>query len=250
MASVTENVAAWEAYDWSERGEEWSVRWGGPESQWWTTVLPRIRHFLPAGRILEIAPGFGRWTHFLRDHCESLVGIDLSEPCVRGCRARFADDPRLSFHMNDGRSLDAVADGSVNFAFSLDSLVHAECDALHAYVGGLAEKLAADGVAFLHHSNLGAYPIGLVRDDNVGWRGTSVSAAVVAGYADAAGLRCVVQELVDWAPHGDRSVLSDCFTVLTRPGSRWDRETVLLESAGFSDEVERARRLAAAYAGL
>ena len=162
------------------------------------------------------------------DFASKALGIDLSEPCVLGCRARFADDPRLSFHVNDGRSLDAVADGSVDFAFSLDSLVHAEADALHAYVGGLAEKLAADGVAFVHRSNLGAYPIGLVRDDNVGWRATSVSAEVVAGYAAGAGLRCVVQELVDWAPHGDQTVFCDCFSVLTRPGSRWDRVTVLL----------------------
>jgi hypothetical protein len=248
MPTLSANAAGWETHDWGARGEEWSVRWGGADVQWWATVFPRIGAFLPAGTILEIAPGFGRWTHFLREHCEQLVGIDLAEACVSACRERFAGDTRLSFHRNDGRSLAAVADGSIDFAFSLDSLVHAEADVLHAYVSGLADKLADDGVAFLHHANLAAYPAAWFAGDNSGWRGTSVSADIVAAYARGCGLRPVVQELVDWAPHANPTVLSDCFTVLTRPGSRWDREPVVVETAGFEElEVAPARRRAAAY---
>ena len=51
-----------------------------------------------------------------------------------------------------------VEDGSVDFAFSFDSLVHAEADVLGAYLGELARKLKPDGVGFIHHSNIGGYP--------------------------------------------------------------------------------------------
>jgi hypothetical protein len=35
---------------------------GGVDGQWFATIFPRIRKLLPAPRILEIAPGHGRWT--------------------------------------------------------------------------------------------------------------------------------------------------------------------------------------------
>jgi hypothetical protein len=34
-------------------------------------------------RLLEIAAGHGRWTQFLRDHCTSLIGVELAAYCVR-----------------------------------------------------------------------------------------------------------------------------------------------------------------------
>ena len=65
--------------------------------------------------------------------------------------------PHISYHVNDGKSLAMVPDESVNFAFSFDSLVHADLDVLRAYLVELRNKLSPDGVAFLHHSNIGAY---------------------------------------------------------------------------------------------
>lgn len=50
-----------------------------------------------------------------------------------------------------------VADSSVDFAFSFDSLVYVEAEVLKGYLTELARVLKPDGVAFLHHSNLGAY---------------------------------------------------------------------------------------------
>src|SRR4030095_8370524 len=46
------------------RGEEWSSAWGGSEAQWLGAIFLRIRAFIPTDTILEIAPGFGRWTNF------------------------------------------------------------------------------------------------------------------------------------------------------------------------------------------
>ena len=44
------------------------------------------------------------------------------------------------------------------FVFSFDSLVYAENDVIAAYLSQLARKLSPDGVGFIHHSNIGAYP--------------------------------------------------------------------------------------------
>ena len=59
--------------------------------------------------------------------------------------------------MNDGRSLDMIEDGSVDFAFSFDSLVHADAEVIAGYLRELERKLAPEGVGFVHHSNAGRY---------------------------------------------------------------------------------------------
>jgi SAM-dependent methyltransferase len=231
------NVAYWdEGFHWRRGGDEWSDWWGDPARQWRATVQPRIEAFLPVERLLEIAPGYGRWTQFLRNHCDELVGIDLSPGCVDACRRRFERDSRASFHVNDGRSLAAAGDGTIDFVFSFDSLVHVDRDVMEAYVAELGRVLGPRGVAFVHHSNMAAYGV-----EGVGphWRSASVSADSVAGSATEAGLNCFRQELVPWGD--DHPFLNDCFTWLTRPGSPHDRPREVIESRDFMSEARRAR---------
>ena len=243
MPTLEWNRRLWgEEYDWSLAGNEWSESWGSPAAQWYGSLLPRIYHWLPAGTVLEIAPGFGRWTQFLKDLARELIVVDLVPRCIDACRDRFASAQNVAYYVNDGRSLGMLSDRSVDFAFSFDSLVHVELDVIVAYVGELARVLQGDGVAFIHHSNIGAYPrrtaidrllpqhphpwpalrsvlrrTGMVAT-NPGNRAMSVSAPLVASACDAVGLRCITQELVVWnEPH----ILSDCFSVITPAGSRW-----------------------------
>src|SRR5262249_3583342 len=138
MPTIAENKDLFDSsYDWSRGGEEWSQWWGMAQAQWAGSLYPRVFPFLK-GRILEIAPGHGRWTQFLRDHCTSLIGVDLAPSCVNECRRRFKTDPHLHFEVGDGRMLSMVADTSIDFAFSFDSLVHAEADVLETYAVELA----------------------------------------------------------------------------------------------------------------
>ena len=89
-----ESVAEQMKYDWKEAGEEWSEPWGTSHAQWNGTIFPRIRDCLPAGTILEIAPGFGRWTYYLKDFCDELWAVDKSSECIEACRHRFASGLR------------------------------------------------------------------------------------------------------------------------------------------------------------
>jgi len=246
--------APWDGWD-----EKWSEPWGGSEAQWFGTFYPRLRNFLTAGTVLEIAPGFGRWTRFLKDHCDRLIGIDVSERCVEACRERFGPSDRMTFVLNDGLSLDAVDDDTLDVAVSLDSLVHVEADVMQSYITQLARKLRPGGVAFLHHSNLGAYAYyqrlrkirGATRlgwatgvvERNLQWRAFSVSAATVRRFAADAGLGCVSQELVNW---GTRRALIDCFTVLVRDGSPSSPPAVVRNQA-FMREAQRVKQLDAFY---
>ena len=261
MPSIEENKTKWDGtYDWQQGGDEWSVVWGGARMQWYGTLLPRIHAFLPAGTILEIAPGYGRWTQFLKDQCRRMIVVDLSEKCIAACQERFRDSAHISYHVNDGQSLAMIPDRTIDFAFSFDSLVHVEEPVLSAYVSQLATRLTGDGAAFIHHSNLGAYPryvrlqrtpkllaalrrLGLV-ERSFNWRGLTMSAARMTRIAQACGLQCISQEIFPWATS---RALIDCISVLVRPGSLWARENQILKNPSFMKEGRYLRSLARLY---
>lgn len=262
MASIQENLQVWNgSYDWKAAGDEWSELWGSPYMQWVTTILPRIGRFLPAARVLEIAPGYGRWTHYLKDLCDKLVVVDLSAKCIEACKQRFQGVDKIEYHVNDGKSLAFAPDGSIDFVFSFDSLVHAEADVIEAYVKEISRILSADGVAFLHHSNLGEYRtyhsfvtrfvkakhilarLGIIDPVHAGWRAKSMSAEKLRGFVEAAGLKCIGQEKLNWRTKR----LIDCMSVITRPGSRFERSYQLVRNGGFMDAVDNSRRIAPVY---
>jgi ubiquinone/menaquinone biosynthesis C-methylase UbiE len=247
VPSLSQNLSVWgETYDWSQRGDEWSDTWGGVSYQWWTTLFPRLQGYVPAGRILEIAPGYGRWTHFLRDLCDELIIVDIAESAIEHCRERFASDQHIRSYVNSGSSLEMIADKAIDLVFSFDSLVHAEADIMSGYLTELARVLAPDGVAFLHHSNMRSYEPGTYDPHNIHWRATSVSAELIEQLARTAGLRCISQEKVAW---GNEKLLNDCFSVIARPSSCWDRDNVVVENLDFTRvEIAMALRFSTQYA--
>ena len=244
MPTIEQNNELWdEKYEWPEQGDEWSRAWGGVSSQWFGTLLPRLKSFVPASTILEIAPGFGRWTQFLRPLCSKLVLVDVSPKCIAACQRRFAGNEGIQYHVNDGQSLAMVADESVDFAFSFDSLVHVEAPVLVGYLEQLARKLAPHGVGFLHHSNIGAFVnpgTGELADGMVNrhWRAQSVSAELVRQACNRNALVCLSQEIVNWGGHD----LTDTISVVTRTGSKWGQNNVVRYNADFMREAEYLSR--------
>jgi 2-polyprenyl-3-methyl-5-hydroxy-6-metoxy-1,4-benzoquinol methylase len=252
MPTIEENQQTWdENYEWSKQGDEWSSSWGDADAQWFGSILPRIHRFLNTGTILEIAPGFGRWTNYLRKSCDRLIVVDLSEKCIKSCQQRFAADTHLEYHVNDGKSLAMIPDGSIDFVFSFDSLVHAEADVLETYLAQLATKLKPNGIGFIHHSNLGQYqPLlslieqipSAIRSEIVNkalleptrWRAGSMTASLFRNYCDEVGLECIGQELVNWENEG---LLIDSFSLFTPKNSIWSRNTHIIENLEFMQEA-------------
>lgn len=267
MPTVTWNKDKWDdSYRWPASGDEWSFPWGGPSSQWSTCLWPRISAFLPAASVLEIAPGYGRWTQYLLPQAASYTGVDLSESCVSTCAERFADQPNATFAVNDGKTLPMIPDGSVDFIFSFDSLVHVEADVIGSYLREFSRVLSPDGVAFIHHSNIGAYRRTTRLRDAAArvaerlpnprealscaglahWhksRGRSMTAERFAALAGEAGLSCPGQEVIGWAS----PLLIDCMSTVTRPGSRWDRPPAVSRNRYFWTAAFSARAAAHAF---
>lgn len=261
MPTVTENLTMWaKGSEWAERGDNWSEAWGGPRAQWIACLYPRISAFLPAATILEIAPGYGRWTQFLKDYCQKLVVVDMEECCIDHCRRRFQDAPHITYHVNDGSSLAMIQDGAIDFAFSFDSLVHVEADCLEKYLRQLRNKLSPNGAGFIHHSNLaefrgtfdlyqklpGRARLALERRrliENSHWRARSVSASIFQDLCLSAGLVCIGQELINW---GSKRTI-DCLSLFTLPGSKWARPNQVVRNAEFMQEAGAIRRLAGQY---
>jgi len=246
MPTIEANQLTWTNYAWSERGDEWSHAWGGTEFLWWGTLFPRIQSFIPTGTILEIAPGFGRCTQYLKDFGANLIVVDLTERCIQACQDRFATYSHLSYYVNDGKSLEMIPDHSIDLVFSFDSLVHAEADVMEAYLQQLACKLKPDGVGFIHHSNMGQFVdsvTGSLPFENTHWRAESMTAQLFEQYCDAAGLQCINQELVNWGCDN----LIDCLSIFTLRNSSLARPNKIVENNEFMREAAYFSFLSSMY---
>lgn len=264
MPSVKENYQAWNHdYQWEEHGNEWSSEWGGPDVQWFGMLLPRLQRFLPTDSILEIAPGQGRWTEFLKDSCSNLTVVDLSSKCIEYCKTRFNTCEHIQYHVNDGKSLEMVLDQSIDLIVSFDSLVHADTETIEAYLKQFPRILKKNGIAVIHHSNYGNYlpsPAalalaktkipkikGLLRRlgllENQHWRADDMTAEQFAALSQTAGLRCIGQELINWGSEG----LIDCISMVTVQDSRWNRENRIIRNDQFTNERLSLKRLSDLY---
>jgi len=240
MPTIEDNIRLWDVeYNWSKRGDEWSACWGGTDMQWYGAILPRIHRFIPTRTILEIAPGFGRWTEFLKDFCNNLILVDLSKKCIQSCKDRFASCSHITYFVNDGKTLEMISDKSIDFVFSFDSLVHAEDDVMKVYISELSQKLKKDGVGFLHHSNIGEYS----TDSNIHLRAFSMTADKFRQFAREYGLQCISQEIINW---GTKRLI-DCISVFTKKDSTWSCPNKVVRNKDFMKEANYILKLSRLY---
>ncbi|MGH6771593.1 MAG: class I SAM-dependent methyltransferase [Xanthobacteraceae bacterium] len=258
MPDIEWNKRRWgEEHSWSEHGDEWSYFFGSAAAHWYAFILPRLYRFLPKpaatdSRIVEIAPGHGRWTQFLLTHCGTLVGYDVSANCIDYCRRRFAADVdrgAAEFHVTDGLTL-SEDDDSVDLVFSFDSLVHVERDVMKSYLAQIARCLKPGAFAFLQHSNLGSYPE-LCNYNNQGpfnCRGASVSAGTVRTDAKECGLDAVLQEGLNHETQAMRNELADCITLIQKPARAHEpRKTLVVSNRHYPTIGELTRAYALPY---
>jgi len=199
-------------YDWFHKGEEWSEPWGSSVAEWTNLIYPRISRFLFVDKILEIGHCNGRWANFLKNYTSELSGIDSSQKCISYCKKRFKNNNNLKFYLNDGLSLSAIEDDSIDFVFSFDSLVHTDLYIIEFYLKEISRILKKDGVVFIHHSNLLDCKKSKGLREHA--RAMNVDYKLVKLYSKNVGLYCIVQELVNWINQED--FLTDCFSVFAK----------------------------------
>ena len=239
MPSLEQNIRIWKRYDWSRGGDEWSEPWGTSEMMWHRTIFPRIHNYLPAKAILEIAPGFGRCTQYLKDFTDSLWLVDVTQKCLDGCKERFSNDTHITYMKNDGISLEEIPDDMFDFVFSWDSLVHCDSKVIESYLRQLRKKMKHNGVGFFHHSNLG----GVSKEEQVhcrGLRSSYMSADIFRSLCSESGLHCRLQELIPWNS-GER--LTDCISVFTNNENGENESAEYVKNIDFLLEMSQSREI-------
>ncbi len=181
--TVEANLEVWETHDWSRLGEEWT-----PSQEWKEAILNELlRPHIPAGScVLEIGPGAGRWTEYLIPLASRLILVDITPACIALCRARFASESHIEYHVNDGRTLPFVSAASVDAIWSFDTFVHIEPRDIHSYVREFARVLRPGGVAVVHHARCGCH--------RRSWR-SDMTAEQMVEFCNEAGLVVVRQQV-------------------------------------------------------
>ena len=207
--NVAENRVSWSDSDYYDLAEEaMEMQWGH--------IAPILRgHDLE--NVLELAPGHGRNTERLKEICGELHLVDLNESCIEHCRRRFADhtgDCRISYYVNDGSSLSMLADGSITFVYSFDSMVHFDRLVVREYVREFARVMRPGAHGLVHYSNYGAK----CADPDSTWlenphARSTMSRELFESYCADAGLEIVGHRLVDWEEVEEL----DCLTLFRKP---------------------------------
>ena len=169
--------------------------------------------------VLELAPGHGRNTERLREHAKIIHLVDVNQSCIDACRARFGerkDGCRFVYHVTDGSRLPDVADGSITFVYSWDSMVHFDKLVVRAYMHEFARVLAPAGRAFLHMSNYGSIKPDIDWATNFGAR-SNMSMELMKAYAAETGLEVpFLRPMTGWDQPGTAEPL-DFLTVVSKP---------------------------------
>ena len=159
--SVLENTLKWNNYRWERGEDEWTL-----SAEWKQSVIDHvmIKNVEAGGHVLEIGPGFGRWTRALVALSERLIIVDLSEKCIAHCKKLFSNNSNVEYYLNDGGSLDFIADDSIDFIWSFDVFVHIEPVDIERYLEEFQRILKKSGRVIIHH--------GIIGKTDHNWRST------------------------------------------------------------------------------
>lgn len=158
-------------------------------------------------RTVDFACGRGRNTEKLCDLATSITMVDVNPENIDYCREKFANCPQIDFALCNGYELTGIADDSVTFLYSFDSMVHFDLELIISYLYEFERVLRPGGTAFIHHSNYTGSP-GADFQQNPHWR-NFMSADLFRHVATRAGLEVVRQDVIGW---GGVSQL-DCLTL-------------------------------------
>jgi SAM-dependent methyltransferase len=149
---------------WRER-DQFGYQWGGGHQQTVGEIAALADDFFRPHtngrydlRIVELAPGGGRFTAELVRYASRMCVADLNESALKICRKRFAYIPTpIDYVVTDGKSFDAVpTDIKWDAVACFDSMVHMHPDVVRQYVHGMAKVLVTGGFAWLDHSGRGS----------------------------------------------------------------------------------------------
>ena len=103
------------------------------------------RYVGPSDVVLDLGCGIGRIARELQPLVREIHAVDVSEEMIRQARDYVGPGSRIHFHVNDGSSLEALADRSIDFAFSILTMHHVTRAVFRRYLGEVHRVLRPGG---------------------------------------------------------------------------------------------------------
>ncbi|MFQ6042058.1 MAG: class I SAM-dependent methyltransferase [Candidatus Poribacteria bacterium] len=115
----------------------------------------QIRDYIKSDDVvLDIGCGIGRVEKFLAPLCREIYAVDVSSRMLKRARKRLKDFANIHFVKNDGRSLEFLADESIDFALSVLVFQHIEREDTVCYLADIYRVLKNNGSVFLQFPNI------------------------------------------------------------------------------------------------
>lgn len=100
--------------------------------------------------VLEIGSFEGKWTYFMKK-AKKVIAVDITDDGFKKMQQWPDFNPnQYSFYLTKGYELEGIESGSVDFVFSMDSLVRSEKDIIDRYLGEIKRVLAPKGKTCIH----------------------------------------------------------------------------------------------------
>lgn len=115
-------------------------------------------------KIIELAPGGGRFTPELIRLSREMHLVDYNEACISICKERFQYYPNMQFYVNDGKSISIVPGDDFDLIACFDSMVHMAGSVIEKYIASFVHKLKVGGIVWLDHSGKGVSEAGCRSD--------------------------------------------------------------------------------------
>jgi SAM-dependent methyltransferase len=183
------------------------------EGSWADQIWPYIEG-CDFSSVVDLAAGHGRNSAMLLPLCESLWIVDIHQENLDFCRERFGRDPRITYVLGDGMTLEELPSDGISLVYCFDAMVHFDSDTIRSYLAEFRRVLRPGGRGFCHHSNHTGNPGGDWLA-NPHWR-NFMSRELFAHYAHKEGLRMLRSDPVDWGEGPNRVSNLDCFSLFER----------------------------------
>ena len=190
-----------EESSWADGGHEWSAFFNGTERLWNDHIFDTIKDFR-GKKVLEIAPGFGRFSQFLSVLAQELIVVDLNPLCIQKTKEKLGHHV-LAYFVNDGKSFPFVRDNSQDLVFSFDSFVHMHKNVVEDYVKEISRVLKPGGHGFIHHAWL--YGGSENSFDNISGR-ANMTPEIFKEFVESNGMEILSQNQIEFP------VVSDCIS--------------------------------------
>jgi len=99
--------------------------------------------------VLELGCLDGKWSQYIVPRAGRSVLVDLDERMKVLLRKRLGTD-QFEFYQTSGSELSGIQDNSVDFVFSMDTLVRVRKPLIRRYFREFARVLGSDGKAVVH----------------------------------------------------------------------------------------------------